>query len=62
MQHATTVSVIHLSYGTGKCLKKIQELLSLWVDDLKIKTTTCCLKLLLGCSQKRSMLEALQWC
>lgn len=34
MQHATTVSVIHVSYGRGKCLQKTQKLLSVWVDDL----------------------------
>jgi len=41
MQHATTVSVTHVSYSRGKHLQKIQKLLSLQVDDLNIKTTAC---------------------
>jgi hypothetical protein len=41
MQHATTVNVTHVSYSRGRRLQKIQKLLSLWGDDLKIKTTAC---------------------
>ncbi|XP_053547680.1 tigger transposable element-derived protein 1-like [Bombina bombina] len=37
IQHATPVSVAHVRYSRSKLLEKMEQLLSLWVDDLNKK-------------------------